>query len=311
MNYEKQVLEETIYFDTNSGINEFQQGINLPKHVYGHCATNIKIPLSGTDEFEAAIIMGGYEGDNRMDVISTNKAYVFCQANDQINSAVCNDTKVGDSSWSTFPDMKSSLYGFKGFGHTYCTQFNDDDLCDGICLMATGSFTKTSEFFPLTRCAETGKDCEWMDSLGGNPLNITVDKFQHGIGGMTNLNNIPTLFLPLHDGSGNQWMDVLEFKHQDENGNLVDQWVSREIWNSHRESFSTISVPIEFLCSQTTTQPTTDTTSTTQPTTDTTSSHTKTTGSTTQGNYASQMCGKLSFFIVGINMFFLIITNSI
>ena len=118
MNYEKQVLEETMYFDTSSSMNEFQQEINLPKHVYGLCATNIKMPLSGNDEFEAAIIMGGYEGDNRMDVTSTNKAYIFCQANDQINSAVCNDTKVDDSSWSTLPGMKSSLYGFKGLGHS-------------------------------------------------------------------------------------------------------------------------------------------------------------------------------------------------
>ena len=45
MNYEKQVLEETIFFDTSSSMNKFQQGISLPKHVYGHCTTNIKIPL--------------------------------------------------------------------------------------------------------------------------------------------------------------------------------------------------------------------------------------------------------------------------
>ena len=128
-----------------------------------------------------------------------------------------------------------------------------------------------------------------MDRIDGNPLNITVDKFQHGIGGMTNLNNVPTLFLPLHDGSGNQWMDVLEFKHKDENGNLIDQWVSREIWNSHRESFSTISVPIEFLCSETSTQSTTTMTS----------PQTKAAGSTnSQRKNAFQICGSITFFIL-------------
>lgn len=81
--------------------------------------------------------MEGYEGDDRINVKSTNKVYAFCQVDEQINQEVCNDTKIGESRWSSFPDMKSSLYGFKGFGHTYCAQFNNDDLCDGLCLMAS------------------------------------------------------------------------------------------------------------------------------------------------------------------------------
>ena len=249
--------------------------------MYGHCAANVRIPLTGSNNFEAAKIMGGYEGDDRINVKSTNKVYAFCQVDEQINQEVCNDTKIGESRWSSFPDMKSSLYGFKGFGHTYCAQFNNDDLCDGLCLMA--SELKKS-------C-----DCEWMDSIDGNPLNITRDSFQHGIGGMTNLNNVPTLFLPMHDGNGNQWMEILEFMHKDENGDSVDQWVQREVLDSHRESFSTISVPFEFLCSDAVPQ-----SSTTHQTTDSWSS--------TSENNAIQISSNFVVKILVIHLFLLIIS---
>ena len=302
LNYENQVLEETKHLDVSSSTNVFQPGINLPKHIYGHCAINTRIPLTGSDIFEAAIIMGGYEGDDRINVKSTNNAYAFCQANEQIDAVVCNDTKIGNSDWGSFPDMKSSLYGFKGFGHTYCTQFINEDLCEGICLMATGSFAKMSEYFPLSRCAKTGIDCEWMDSIGGNPLNITRLNFQHGIGGMTNLDNVPVLFLPMHDGSGHQWLEVLEFQHEDENGNSVDQWVSRDVLNSHRESFNTLSVPIEFLCSEP--DATTSTYKTTEP-------QTQATQSSTPKNNAFRTFTTLSTFISVINAFLLICSYSI
>ena len=151
-----------------------------------------------------------------------------------------------------------------------------------------------SEYFPLSRCAKTGNDCEWMDSIGGNPLNITRLNFQHGIGGMTNLDNVPVLFLPMHDGSGNQWMEVLEFQHEDKIGNSVDQWVSREVLNSHRESFVTLSVPIEFLCSEP--DSTTSTYKTTKPETPSTQS------STTENN-AFRTCSTLSTFISVIHTF--------
>ena len=102
LNYENQVLNETMYLDLSSSSNGFQPGINLPKHVYGHCAINTKIPLTGSDSFEAAIIMGGYEGDDRINVNSSKKAYAFCQADEKINAAVCNDTKIGHSEWGQF-----------------------------------------------------------------------------------------------------------------------------------------------------------------------------------------------------------------
>ena len=90
LNYDNQVLEETQYFDGKSALNGFQPGINLPKHIYGHCAINTKIPLTGSDIFEAAIIMGGYKGDDRIHVKSSNKAYAFCLADEKINPVVCN-----------------------------------------------------------------------------------------------------------------------------------------------------------------------------------------------------------------------------
>ena len=146
------------------------------------------------------------------------------------------------------------MYGSYGFGVTYCTQFEDKDLCDGICIMATGTWTKFSEYFPLERCAKTGQECEWRNSIDEKQLNIT-DLYQHGFGGMTTLNNVPTLFLPLYNNTGinglqEKWVEVLQFIHKDDNGVAVDEWQTLEQWNSKRGAFVTISVPKEFLCSQ-------------------------------------------------------------
>lgn len=99
----------------------------------------------------------------------------------------------------------------------------------------------------------------------------------------------------MHDGNGNQLTEILEFMHKDENGDPVDQWVQREVLDSHRELFSTISVPIEFLCSDAVPQ-----SSTTHQTTDSWSS--------TSENNAIQISSNFVVKILVIHLFLLIIS---
>ena len=253
LNYEKEVLNQTLYLDVKTTDNGWHPGIDLPIPVYGHCATRVKFPLTDNDNFEATIIMGGYEGLDRFRVQSTNKSFAYCQNNENINLAVCNNEESGGFGWSSLPEIKSILYGYYGFGYTYCTQFQDQDLCDGVCIMATGTWTKFSEYFPLERCAKTGADCEWKNEIGGKELSIT-DLYQHGLGGMTTLDGVPTLFLPLYNNTGisgwqEKWVEVLQFIHM-ENGAAVDEWRTLEKWETMRGSFVTLSVPKDFLCNQ-------------------------------------------------------------
>ena len=72
---------------------------------------------------------------------------------------------------------------------------------------------------------------------------------------MTELNNVPTLFLPLYNNTGvngwqEKWVEVLQFIRKDENGGAVNEWQTLEKWETMRGWFVTLSVPKDFLCSQ-------------------------------------------------------------
>ena len=266
-NYEKQVLNETVYLDVSESDNEFQPGCKLPLSVYGHCALNVKIPLvdsptNNEDYWESVIMMGGYEGVDRFRVQSTDKTFAYCKSNDNINETICGpaisdelQSEHGDYGWSEMPSIKSIVYGKKGFGHTYCAQFVDESLCDGVCLIAHGTWNQVAEYFPLERCAKTGQECEgWKDEIDGVKLDIP-NFAEHALGGMITLNNVPTLFLPLYNNTGangwqEKWTEVMQFKN--------NKWETVEQWDINRGSFVPISVPKDFLCPKDSTRTTTN-----------------------------------------------------
>ena len=253
-NYEKQVLNETLFLDVSNTDAKFKAGVKLPFSVYGHCALNVKMPVvddpkTDDDYFQAAIIMGGYEGRDRIRVESTDKTYSFCKSHKSINETVCSQENANDYGWSEMPRIQSIKYGKKGFGHTYCAQFIDEDLCDGVCLIAHGTWNENAEYFPLQRCAKSGQECEgWKDEINGKKL-VVNNEADHALGGMTTLNNVPTLFLPLYDSNGpngyrEKWTDVFQFKD--------NEWQRIEKLNNSRGSFIPISVPKDFLCNEAT-----------------------------------------------------------
>lgn len=243
INYEKKILNDTIFLDVSNSDNKFQPGVKLPMSLYGHCALNVKIPLD-EDVFQAAIVIGGYEGMDRFQVRSTEKTWAYCQNPGSINVNICSKESTSEYGWTNMPPTNSIIYGKKGFGHTYCTQFTDEDLCDGVCIIAHGTWNQYAEYFPLERCAKNGGECEWMDEINGKKLEIP-NFADHALGGMTTLNNIPTLFLPLYNNTGSsgwqkKWTEVMQFKD--------NEWKTIEQLDNNRGSFVPISVPKEFLC---------------------------------------------------------------
>ena len=69
----------------------------------------------------------------------------------------------------------------------------------------------------MERCAKTGKECDgWKNEINGEQIDVE-NEADHALGGMTTLNNVPTLFLPLYDSNGpngydEKWTDVFQFK---------------------------------------------------------------------------------------------------
>ena len=246
-NYENEVLNETLYLDVSNSDAKFKDGVKLPISVYGHCALNVKIPVVDDDYFQAAIIMGGYEGRDRFRVDSTDKTFSYCKIHNSINETVCSHENTNGYGWSEMPKIQSIKYGKKGFGHTYCAQFKDDTLCDGVCLIAHGTWNENAEYFPLERCAKSGQECEgWKDEINGKKL-VVNSEADHALGGMTTLNNVPTLFLPLFGSNGpngyqEKWTDVFQFK--------ANEWQRIDTLNNNRGSFVPISVPKDFLCQE-------------------------------------------------------------
>ena len=116
---------------------------------------------------------------------------------------------------------------------------------DGVCLIAHGTWNENAEYFPLERCAKSGQECEgWKDEINGKKL-VVNSEADHALGGMTTLNNVPTLFLPLYDSNGpngyqEKWTDVFQFKGY--------EWTVLEKLDNNRGSFVPISVPKDFLC---------------------------------------------------------------
>ena len=253
-NYQKTVLKDTMYLDVSDKNNKFLDGVQLPIRVYGHCALNVKFsvvdnpnPIADGDYFQAAIMMGGYEGKDRFRVDSTDKTYAYCKSHQNINETICSKNNTDQYGWSEMPPIQSIKYGHKGFGHTYCTQFIDETLCDGVCIIAHGTWNEFAEYFPLERCAKTGNECEgWKNEINGEQIDVNSEA-DHALGGMTTLNNVPTLFLPLYDSNGpngydEKWTDVFQFKNY--------KWERIEKLDNSRGSFVPISVPKDFLCTQ-------------------------------------------------------------
>jgi len=114
-NYENQVLNDTIFFDVSNSNNKFQPGVKLPMSLYGHCALNIKIPLAANpttneDFFQAAVVIGGYEGTDRFRVQSTDQTWAYCQNPGTINEAVCKKENSDEYGWSNMPNKKYHIW---------------------------------------------------------------------------------------------------------------------------------------------------------------------------------------------------------
>ena len=117
-NYEKQVLNETLFLDVSNTDAKFKAGVKLPFSVYGHCALNVKIPVvddptSDDDYFQAGIVMGGFEGRNRFLPQQTDKTFSFCKSHANINETVCSQENANDYGWSEMPRIQSIKFGKK------------------------------------------------------------------------------------------------------------------------------------------------------------------------------------------------------